>query len=172
MHAIKAIIGLGNPGPRYQKTRHNIGFMVLDALAEYYQAIWHKKNELMLEAVIKPADTEILLIKPLTSMNLSGKVISYLQKQGIKAENILVVHDELELPFGTVKTKTGGSAKGHNGLKSIIEYTGPYFHRLRVGIGRPANRENVPDYVLSPFSRGEDVEQVIATAQLALQSFL
>ena len=88
-------------------------------------------------------------------MNSSGRVIPALAKQGIKAENILVVHDELELPFGTVKIKVGGSHKGHNGLRSIIGVCGPDFMRVRCGIGRPLDRDKVPDYVLQPFSEPE-----------------
>lgn len=147
---LKAIIGLGNPGQKYALTRHNIGFRVVDALAQAYgQEL--KKNDSMLLCTIMHHDVPILLIEPQTFMNDSGKVIPFLQKKGITADHILVIHDELELPFGQIKIKTGGSAKGHNGLKSIINVLGPDFHRLRIGIGRPENRENVPDYVLEKF---------------------
>ena len=148
--AIKAIIGLGNPGPKFEHTRHNIGFKSLDLLAKKYAAEWKKEgNKEICEILIhgKP----ILLIKPQTFMNNSGEIMPYLTKKGIKPEEILVVHDELELPFGSIKTKLGGSAKGHNGLKSIITYIGDLFHRLRIGIGRPENREAVAEYVLSKF---------------------
>lgn len=148
---IKAIIGLGNPGPKFLKNRHNIGFLVLDALAENYNASWQKKDILEL-AEVRTDDKTILLIKPQTFMNTSGKVIPFLQKKGIKPENILVVHDELEMPFGKQKIKFGGSAKGHNGLRSIIDYVGKDFWRLSFGIGRPERREDVGNYVLSNFS--------------------
>jgi PTH1 family peptidyl-tRNA hydrolase len=147
---IKAIIGLGNPGEKYALTRHNIGFRVVDALAQAYGQEF-KKNDSMLICTIVHNDMPILLIKPQTFMNDSGKVIPFLQKKGITANQILVIHDELELPFGQIKIKTGGSAKGHNGLKSMINFLGLDFHRVRIGIGRPMQREQVPDYVLERF---------------------
>ncbi len=158
---IKAIIGLGNPGPKFYHTRHNIGFRVLDALAEKHHASWHKKTDLEY-AEIAVDHKSIILVKPQTFMNSSGRVIPFLQKQGIKPENILVVHDELEQPFGVLKTKLGGSAKGHNGLKSIIASCGDQFWRLRFGIGRPVLKEEVPDYVLQPFSENQtELEKLI-----------
>jgi PTH1 family peptidyl-tRNA hydrolase len=106
-------------------------------------------------------------------MNNSGQVIPYLTKQGIKPENILVVHDELELPFGEIKIRAGGSAKGHNGLKSIIQAIGPEFHRLRFGIGRPENREEVPDYVLEPFAKDKsEVDKLIEKAVGAINDYI
>ena len=162
-HLIKVIIGLGNPGPKYHYNRHNIGFLVLDALAEKYHASWHKKPDRE-SADIEINGEKITLIKPQTFMNDSGKVISSLMKQGIKAENILVVHDELEKPFGKIEFKTGGSHKGHNGLRSIIASCGSDFHRLRFGIGRPERKEDVPDYVLSNFARDEIIEPLIDQA--------
>lgn len=152
---IKAIIGLGNPGHKFLKTRHNIGFRVLDVLAEKNGVQWHTQgNKEVAEIMVN--GQRVVLIKPQTFMNNSGEVIAALTKKGIKADEILVVHDELELPFGQVKSKTGGSAKGHNGLKSIIAYLGDAFHRIRVGIGRPINRDAVPDYVLEIFKESAD----------------
>ena len=147
---IKAIIGLGNPGPRFNGTRHNIGFMVVDALAERYHGSWQKKDELEL-AQIRINDHPLLLIKPQTFMNTSGRVIPFLSKKGVKAENILVVHDELEKPFGSIAIRMGGSARGHNGLRSIIGAAGSDFVRLRFGIGRPERKDEVADYVLQRF---------------------
>lgn len=156
-NSIKAIIGLGNPGNRFKQTRHNIGFVLLDALADEYNASFKTiKNMELAEVIIN--DSKILLIKPQTFMNNSGEIIPYLQKQGIKPEEILVVHDELELPFGTIKLKFGGSHKGHNGLKSIIEVIGKDFWRLRFGISRPEEGYDVGDYVLSPFTKTEQKE--------------
>jgi PTH1 family peptidyl-tRNA hydrolase len=106
-------------------------------------------------------------------MNSSGKVIPALLKQGIKAENILVVHDELEQPFGAVRIKVGGSAKGHNGLKSIIAACGDQFARLQFGIGRPTFKEDVPNYVLAKFNENpEDLEHLIEKAISLLQNYL
>jgi peptidyl-tRNA hydrolase, PTH1 family len=157
---IKVIIGLGNPGTKYHYNRHNIGFLIVDALAEKYNGSWHKK-EIAEVADIQIGDKKIILIKPQTFMNSSGKIIPSLAKQGIKADNILVVHDELEKPFGKVELKTGGSHRGHNGLRSIIEFCGADFHRLRFGIGRPENKDDVADYVLSNFSKDEYLEPLI-----------
>lgn len=153
---IKAIIGLGNPGPKFTNNRHNIGFLILDELAQNFDASWQKKDILEI-AEIRPADTAILLIKPQTFMNASGRVIPFLQKKGIRPENILVIHDELELPFGKMKIKFGGSAKGHNGLRSIIEAMGKDFWHLSFGIGRPENREEVGNYVLSDFQENSSL---------------
>lgn len=161
---IKVIIGLGNPGDKFYFTRHNIGFRVLDALCDKYNASWRKADKMEIaQAIIN--GKEILLIKPQTFMNSSGEVFPYLQKKGIKSENILVVHDELELPFGSVKLKFDGSAKGHNGLKSLISFCGSNFYRLRMGIGRPAQKEMVPDYVLKKFDEPESqIDQMIELA--------
>lgn len=116
---------------------------------------------------------KILLIKPQTFMNASGKVIPALLKQGIKAENILVVHDELEQPFGNLKMRVGGSARGHNGLKSIIAACGDQFARLRFGIGRPPLKEDVPNYVLEKFKENaEDIEHLLHKAVLLLEEYL
>lgn len=161
---IKVIIGLGNPGPKYYNTRHNIGFAILNALADAYHLSWQSKNNAEL-ATLQKDGRSILLIKPQTFMNDSGKVIPALLKQGIKAENILVVHDELEQPFGAIKIRVGGSARGHNGLKSIIAACGDQFARIRFGIGRPMAKEDVPHYVLEKFKENpEQVEQAIDEA--------
>lgn len=161
---IKAIIGLGNPGPKFYNQRHNIGFRVVDMLAESYHGTWQTKDE-MEYVEIMIGDRRMILIKPLTFMNSSGRVIPFLTKKGIKPENILVVHDELEKPFGSLGIKVGGSARGHNGLRSIIAVCGPDFVRLRFGIGRPEKKEQVGDYVLSNFSEDSaDVEQYLQNA--------
>ncbi len=154
MNEIKAIIGLGNPGPKFSFTRHNAGFLVLDALADRYYGTWQEKGP-MLICDIQVGGKKLALVKPQTFMNDSGKVMPFLAKQGIKPENILVVHDELEKPFGTRAIKEGGSHRGHNGLRSIIAHSGPDFKRLRFGIGRPERKEDVSDYVLQRFDASE-----------------
>lgn len=148
---IKAIIGLGNPGRTYQNTRHNIGFKVLDELVDSHVGTGWRVTGEMEVADIDVGGHKILVIKPQTFMNNSGKVAPLLHKKGIKPENILVVHDELEQPFGKLTFKLGGSAKGHNGLRSLITHCGENFARLRFGIGRP-DKEDVADYVLNNFT--------------------
>jgi len=161
---IKAIIGLGNPGSQYYRHRHSIGFRVLDELAQEYGATW-RTAENMDYALIRVNDQEIFLIKPTTYMNSSGKVLPWLQKKGIKADQILVVHDELEKKFGEVLLKFGGSHKGHNGLKSIMNMIGADFWRLRFGIGRPEEREEVPNYVLTDFSKDQESQLPLLIAK-------
>ncbi|MEX0848746.1 MAG: aminoacyl-tRNA hydrolase [Candidatus Dependentiae bacterium] len=148
---IKAIIGLGNPGSKFKKHRHNIGFLVVDEFARRHHADWQSKGLFDL-AELQHDGKKLLLLKPQTFMNDSGKVIPWLQKKGIEPENIMVIHDELEKPFGHTSIKFGGSARGHNGLRSIIAHTGKDFYRLRFGIGRPERKEDVGDLVLSNFS--------------------
>ena len=158
---IKAIIGLGNPGLKYHRNRHNIGFRILDEIAKYY-SVNFRKSELMEEAKISVTTIDsflhpIILIKPQTFMNSSGKVLPYLNKKGIKAKNILVVHDELEKKVGKVSLKFDGSARGHNGLRSIIGVIGKEFWRVRFGIDRPEDKSDVANYVLSNFTKEEEV---------------
>jgi PTH1 family peptidyl-tRNA hydrolase len=168
---IKALIGLGNPGARYASTRHNIGFMVLDSIAQQQGSNW-KSVEKAEVAEIQIDDQRIYLVKPQTFMNTSGEVLSWLQKKGVKADEILVVHDELELPFGKFAVKKGGSAKGHNGVRSIIAHGAEGSLRLRCGISRPEQREQVPEYVLQRFKESsEDLDAFIeALANAALEN--
>ena len=167
---IKAIIGLGNPGQRYYHNRHNIGFRVVDELAAKHGGMWQSKNN-METADILINNQKILLIKPQTFMNDSGKVVPFLIKQGVRAENILVVHDELEKPFGKMAFKVGGSHRGHNGLRSIIGICGANFARLRFGIGRPAQKDEVSRYVLQNFNEDQaEVEHLIAQAVLIIEN--
>ncbi|MBA3953866.1 aminoacyl-tRNA hydrolase [Candidatus Dependentiae bacterium] len=157
----KAIVGLGNPGTAYTHTRHNIGFLILDALADRHGGIWRSRDKMDF-CEITLNTTPVLLVKPQTYMNSSGQVYPYLAKQGIKAESMLIVHDEMEFPFGKVSLRVGGSARGHNGLKSFISVCGDGFARLRFGIGRPDEREQVSDYVLEKFKEpARDLENAL-----------
>lgn len=167
---IKAIIGLGNPGPKFSYTRHNIGFMVLDELAQQFSGSWRSVNSNLEVCEVVINEQKILLLKPQTFMNSSGLVISYLTKKGLKPENILVVHDELEIAFGRVTMRQGGSARGHNGLRSIIEACGPDFWRMRMGIGRPLDGTSVADFVLQNFS--EDPVAVSRMIELAVSEII
>jgi peptidyl-tRNA hydrolase len=166
---IKAIIGLGNPGHKFELNRHNIGFLILNAFGDRFGASWDAKTNMQM-AEIELNSKKIILIKPQTFMNDSGKVIGFLQKKGIRPENVLVVHDELEFPFAKLQVRFGGSARGHNGLKSIIEHCGPEFVRLRFGIDRPADREMVSNYVLGNFTQSsQDLEAAIYKAVDAIE---
>lgn len=161
---ITCIIGLGNPGVQYQATRHNIGFMVIDALCAAHGGTW-KPTPIAQEAKITLGNNTVLLIKPQTYMNSSGRIVPVLKKRGITPDNMLVIHDELELPFGVVKYRFGGSHRGHNGLRSLIDAGGPEFGRVRCGIGRPEHKNEVPEYVLRPFNQDvQDVQKMIEAA--------
>ena len=160
---IKAIIGLGNPGAKYYKNRHSIGFQVVNQLAEKFDTPWHSSSDMEYSRVFTPQAEgdqihEIFLVKPMTFMNNSGRVIPWLLKKGIKGEHILVVHDDLERKFGKISLSLGGSHRGHNGLKSIIGVIGADFWRLRFGIGRPEDKDLVSSYVLSNFTQEEEYQ--------------
>jgi PTH1 family peptidyl-tRNA hydrolase len=162
--SIKAIIGLGNPGDRYYKTRHSIGYRIIDELVKRCSGNWHDRG-LLQTAEITLNDRPIIAVKSNSYMNDSGKAIPYLLKKGITAPEILVVHDELEKPQGTVSIKVDGSPRGHNGLRSIISACGNDFYRLRIGIGRPENKADVAEYVLEPFACSEtELRHLIDTA--------
>jgi len=160
---IKAIVGLGNPGQKYYRHRHSIGFRILDAMAEGFGSSgWQHSDKMETTTIFLPGFDEhrqsILLIKPTTYMNDSGKVFPWLQKKGIKSDQIVVVHDELEKPFGKHILRLGGSHRGHNGLRSIIDMIGKDFWRLRFGVGRPDDKQEVPNYVLSNFPSHQEAQ--------------
>ncbi|MEY4930716.1 MAG: hypothetical protein RI909_1440 [Bacteroidota bacterium] len=150
------IAGLGNIGPEYELTRHNIGFLVLDRIADNHK-IDFTTQRLADKAELKFKGKQIHLIKPNTFMNLSGKAIAYwLQELKIPKENLLVIVDDLALPFGTLRMRTKGSAAGHNGLKNIEQLLGGQdYSRLRFGIGNEFGKGQQVDYVLSNFSPKE-----------------
>lgn len=176
------IVGLGNPGPKYEDTRHNIGFMLVDHLLRLAE----DRKSMRLEKIEESGDYELwrvkfagayrLLAKPLTYMNLSGKAVSKIcGRHGLKPEDVIVVHDELDLPVGRMKFKKGGGNNGHNGLESIQERLDtPSFHRLRLGIGRPDDKfKPISDWVLEPFGEenAEHLPDVIAHAAKGLDIF-
>lgn len=151
------IVGLGNPGTKYQRTRHNIGFLILDALAAHFSLSFKEDKKF---AIVKhqTQGVQIHLLKPLEYMNLSGKAVSSIVNlYKIPPEKILVLHDEIDFPFTKIKQKIGGGHAGHNGLRDIIEKMGSNaFHRLRFGVGRPTLPEmDVADYVLNNFTEPE-----------------
>ncbi len=149
------VVGLGNPGAKYHYTRHNIGFRVVDKLISTSKAIDISKKAFLGE-LYKTSD--ILFLKPLTFMNLSGKSIkAVMDFYKIDLDSLIVIHDDLDLALGAVKFKRGGSSGGHNGLKSIDEMVGKDYLRVRVGIGKPQQKGEVVSYVLSPFSEQEEL---------------
>jgi peptidyl-tRNA hydrolase, PTH1 family len=155
---IKLIVGLGNPGQQYEKTRHNAGFLFLDALAQELGCTWSNQSRFQgLLAEVSIANCKIMLLKPDTFMNRSGQSVGkILRYYKFLPEEILVVHDELDFNPGVVKLKKDGGHAGHNGLRDIIAHLGSKeFFRLRIGIGRPAAGKAVEDFVLSPPSKQE-----------------
>ena len=159
------IAGLGNIGPDYADTRHNIGFMVLDALAKASNTVFADKRYGFV-AEMRLKNKSLVLLKPSTFMNLSGNAVRYwLQKENIPTENLLVVVDDLALPFGTLRLKPKGGDAGHNGLKHIQDLIGQNYSRLRFGIGSDFPRGHQVDYVLDAFS---DEEQKALPARIDL----
>jgi peptidyl-tRNA hydrolase, PTH1 family len=171
--AVKLIVGLGNPGSRYQWTRHNAGFMVLDRLSHLAGISVAKKGFSALSGEGFWHGHRLIFLKPQTFMNLSGRSVAEVARfHKIPCEEIIVVHDDLDIPFGSVRLKKGGGHGGHNGLRSILSDFGTGdFIRLRIGIGRPV-RGDVVDYVLQPFSANEmqDLASVLDGAVDTLES--
>ena len=159
------IVGLGNPGPEYANNRHNVGFMVADLLAERIGGKFKRAGKAqaqVLEGRIGapgPASRRVVLVKPTSFMNLSGGPVNALRDfYKVPLANVLAVHDELDIDYGTLRLKLGGGDNGHNGLKSMTKAMGPDYHRVRFGIGRPPGRMQVADFVLKDFSSTERKE--------------
>lgn len=154
---MKIFVGLGNPGKQYEKTRHNIGFEVIDALSNKWHIPLDQPKHKGIYGIGTVGGEKVLLLKPLTYMNLSGESISAVLnffKAG--QEDIVVLYDDLDLPVGRVRLRQRGSAGGHNGIKSTIAHLGSQeFNRIRIGIGRPVGRMSVTDYVLGRFTNEE-----------------
>jgi peptidyl-tRNA hydrolase, PTH1 family len=173
---VKLIVGLGNPGRRYEGTRHNVGFDVVDQLAKTHHADWEAAPR-GIDALIarwRPAD--VVLAKPLTFMNLSGAaVVGLLQFYKVELNELLVVVDDVNLELGRLRTRATGSAGGHNGLKSAIAQLGTEdFARMRIGIGRGDAQRDLADHVLTKFDRDEreDVAAAIGRAADAVELFV
>ncbi|MDM7481903.1 MAG: aminoacyl-tRNA hydrolase [Halomonas sp.] len=178
MSQVTAIIGLGNPGAEYDATRHNAGFWLVDAIAHSaHTELRPEKKFLGLYAKARVGDHELHLLNPTTFMNRSGAAVAALtQFFKLTPENLLVAHDELDLPPGQARYKTGGGHGGHNGLRDIISALGnqKQFHRLRIGIGHPGEALQVVNYVLGRPGKAEQeaiahaLEESLATLPLAL----
>jgi peptidyl-tRNA hydrolase, PTH1 family len=162
------IVGLGNPGPEYKDTRHNIGFKVLDLLSSGLGVRLENRRFQSRNTRTRLEGKDIIFLCPMTYMNLSGNSVRLCADYyKIDRENILVVHDDLDLPVGRIKVAREGGAGGHKGVKSIIDHLGGTgFPRVRIGIGRPRYNESTEDFVLSPFYKDQrdTIESVIQTA--------
>jgi len=175
---MKMIIGLGNPGKKYEKTKHNVGFMALDKITNDIDASSITSTISKFNAIITEArfnSEKILLVKPLTYMNLSGEAIRPIMDwYKLTIDDILVIYDDLDLPIGKVRFKEQGSSGGHNGIKSIIAHLGTEsFKRIKIGIDRPKD-EMVVDYVLTGFSSDEKqiVENSIKLISIAVRDWI
>lgn len=169
--SLEAIVGLGNPGPRYEATRHNAGFWFADRLAERTGSTLRPDNRSQGEVARVELDgRSVWLLKPATWMNDSGRsVASLVNYYRLEPSQVLVAYDELDLPPGTVKLKTGGGHGGHNGLRDTISALGsPDFHRLRIGIGHPGDRDLVTPWVLSKPGR-EDHDAILDAVDRAIE---
>jgi PTH1 family peptidyl-tRNA hydrolase len=173
---VKLVAGLGNPGSKYAMTRHNIGFMVADLLAARHSISIGKEKKRSETGKGMIVGTPVVLTKPLTFMNLSGETVGPLAAYlDIIVEDIIVIHDDLDLDFGRIKIKTGGGHGGHNGLKSLISHlSSREFVRIRVGIGKPPAGGDVSSYVLNQFSAEEkkELNNVIELAADAVEAVI
>ncbi|MFI9401364.1 aminoacyl-tRNA hydrolase [Nocardia sp. NPDC052316] len=164
------VVGLGNPGPEYERTRHNVGFLVADVLAQRVGgrfAVHKKSGADLLQARLD--GRQVLIAKPRSFMNLSGRPVAALAKFfSVPPTEVIVVHDELDLPFGEIRLKRGGGEGGHNGLRSVSSaLTTKDYLRTRIGIGRPPGRQDPADYVLKPFTAAERKEIPVIVEQAA-----
>ena len=169
---MKIIVGLGNPGSKYEGTRHNIGFLVIDSLARQQNIALDRHRCDALIGLGRSNEEPLLLAKPQTFMNRSGvAVAAMLQQYGVTAADLVVIYDDLDLPLGRIRIRTKGSAGGHRGVSSIIEHlAGVPFNRIRIGIGRPPEGTAVIDHVLAPFGAAEmaDLSKTIDRSTAAL----
>ncbi|WP_307076064.1 aminoacyl-tRNA hydrolase [Streptomyces canus] len=159
------IVGLGNPGPEYAGHRHNVGFRVADLLAERVGGRFKRAGKAQAQVVEGrigppgPGNRRVILAKPMSFMNLSGGPVNALKDfYKVPVANIVAIHDELDIDYGTLRLKLGGGDNGHNGLKSMTKAFGSEYHRVRFGIGRPPGRMQVADFVLKDFSSSERKE--------------
>jgi len=171
----RLVVGLGNPGPEYAQTRHNAGFMVVDLLAENLRVSYWKDEAGAKVGLVRFGDDDLVLVKPQTFMNLSGKAVKKLaESYGVPASDVIVIHDDLDLPEEAVRVKRGGGHGGHNGLRSVTEQIGQDYIRVRLGIGRPPGRQDPAAYVLEPMRKdaAERLEAVVPTGAQAVLHIL
>ncbi len=170
------VVGLGNPGPEYEHTRHNAGFLTIDLLGDDLRATYWKDQGGAKVAVVRFGEGELALAKPQTFMNLSGgSVKKLIERYEVPVEQLIIVHDDLDVPAGAVRVKRGGGHAGHNGLRSLHDRLGSdEYLRVRIGVGRPPGRMDAADYVLQPLKGDglEELEAAIPTAAQAVISIL
>lgn len=173
---MKLVLGLGNPGRQYERTRHNLGFMVVDRVAAAKKVAITKKKYRSLLGDWQAAEEKVLLVKPQTFMNRSGEAVrDLLRYLPAEVKDLVVIHDDLDLPFGRIRIRARGGAAGHRGLLSVLEALGEEgFCRVRVGIGRPPPGVDPTDFVLQGFSREEaaKLEPVVSRAADAVECLL
>ncbi len=173
---MKLIVGLGNPGPRYHATRHNMGFLVIDALQAAHRILLRGRLPTAEYGEGTIGAHRVVLAKPLTHMNASGKAVASLCTHfSIPLNDLIIIHDDLDLVLSRVKLKLKGGDAGHYGVRSVIERLGTgEFTRIRVGIGRPASKDEVVSFVLSPFTPNELplVTEAIRTAVDTIENLL
>lgn len=164
------VAGLGNPGAEYERTRHNVGFRVLDRLADELGRVRFKRGKApALVAETRDGDARVVLVKPATFMNLSGRAVAPLAAYyKVPPARIVAVHDEIDLPFGELRLKIGGGSAGHNGIKSLTQSLGsPDYVRLRIGVGRPPGRKEAAGHVLDAFTKTEEATVAVLVAEAA-----
>ncbi len=173
---MKIVVGLGNPGLKYRRTRHNLGYMVADAFAEPRGGKWRPGKFKGLEAEIAVGKERVLVVKPTTFMNLSGECVgSVVRYYQVPLDDVLVVFDEVQLELGRLRLRPGGSAGGHNGVESVIKHLGTeQFPRLRLGVGAPPEWMDMMSYVLGVFPRGDQktVKDMLERAVLATETWV
>ncbi|WP_078543203.1 aminoacyl-tRNA hydrolase [Litchfieldia alkalitelluris] len=173
---MKLIVGLGNPGKQYEETRHNVGFKVIDELSDRLNIPIDQSKHKGIYGIGTISGSKVLLLKPLTYMNLSGESIrAVMDYYDIQVEDVLVIYDELDIPTGKIRLRQKGSAGGHNGIKSTIAHIGTQeFKRIRIGIDRPQNGMRVPDYVLGRFFKEESelIKEAIDRSASACEKWL
>lgn len=173
---LRAIVGLGNPGSEYERTRHNAGFWLVDRLTALHKGSLRAESKFKGElARIRIGGEDVLLLKPMTFMNLSGECVQKVaQFYKLAPTDILIAHDELDLPAGTARLKAGGGHGGHNGLRSVHQHLGADYLRLRIGIGHPGHKDQVLDYVLGRPGKADEalIHQSIEEAAIALTVWL
>jgi PTH1 family peptidyl-tRNA hydrolase len=169
------VVGLGNPGREYERTRHNAGWLALDELARRHGGSWRSKFSGSL-AEVRLGDAKVALLKPETYMNESGRSVGAAARFfKVEPEQVLVVHDDVDLEPGRLQARAGGGLAGHNGLRSLAQHLGSQeFERLRIGVGRPGRGDprSVADYVLSPFAPEDDADALVSRAADAVEAIV